>query len=85
MTDEQGDQQRRSTMVQVRRPNHRVPARDLQDSGDEVQEGWLVVGDSLGEQTISVAVDNKAVMMGLAGINAGPKLHQEQPPVCRFE
>ena len=46
VADEQGDQQRRSAMVQVRRPDHLVPVPELQHGGDEFEQGRFVVGDS---------------------------------------
>ena len=72
VADEQGDQQRRSAMVQVRRPDHLVPVCELEHVGEELEQCWFVVGDSLGEQPVSVGVDHNAVMMGFAGVDAGP-------------
>jgi hypothetical protein len=47
MADEQGDQQRRSPVIQVRCPNDRVPSCDFKDAGYELQQGRFVVRDSL--------------------------------------
>ena len=76
MGDEDGDQQRGSAVVQVRRPDDLVPAGEFQDVGDEVQQGRFVVGDFLREEPVSVGVDHDAVMVGFAGIDAGPQFRQ---------
>ena len=72
MTDEQGYQQRRSAMVQIGRPHHLVPASELKNTGHELQQACFIIGDSLGEQTVSVSINHNAVMMGFAGVNTGP-------------
>jgi hypothetical protein len=72
VTDEQGDQQRRPAMVEIGRPHHLVPVRELEHTGEELEQGWFVIGDSLGEQPVSVGVDHNAMMMGFAGVNTGP-------------
>jgi hypothetical protein len=63
-------------VVQVRRPHHLVPACKLKDTGHELQQGGFIVRDALREQKVSVGVDHDAVVVGFAGINAGPKLNQ---------
>jgi hypothetical protein len=45
--EEQRDQQRRTPMIQVRCPDHLITCTKLHDVGDEVQQGWFVVGNSL--------------------------------------
>lgn len=47
VADEQGDQQRRSPMIQVRRPNDRVTSRNVKDAGYELQQRRFVIGNSL--------------------------------------
>lgn len=74
--DEDGDQQRRPAVVQVGRPDDLVPAGEFEDGGDESEQGGFVVGDFLREQTVSVGVDHDAVMMGFAGVDAGPQFRQ---------
>lgn len=46
VTTEQGDQQRRSPMIQVSRPNHIVPVAKFQDVSNELEQGGFFVGDS---------------------------------------
>jgi hypothetical protein len=53
-------------------PDHLVAVAKFQDVGDELQQGWFVVGYFLREQTVSVGVDHDAVMMGFAGVDTGP-------------
>jgi hypothetical protein len=72
VSDEDGDQQRRPSVVQVRCPDDLVPVPEFEDVGDELEQGGFVVRDFLREQTVSVGVDHYAVMMGFAGINTGP-------------
>jgi hypothetical protein len=76
VTDQQGDQQCRSAVIQVGRPDHLIALPKSQDAGNEVQQGRFVVGNFLREQTVSVGVDHNAVMMGFAGIDACPQLRQ---------
>ena len=52
------------------------PSAEIQDGGDELEQGRFVVGDFLREQTVSVGVDHDAVMMGFAGIDTGPQFRQ---------
>lgn len=74
--DEQGDQQRRSAVVQIGRPDDLAVVSEFEDGGDELEQGAFVVGDSLGEQPVSVGVNHDAVMMGFACVNAGPQFRQ---------
>lgn len=39
-------------------------------------QGWFVVGDLLREQTVSVGADHDAVVVGFAGVDAGPQFGQ---------
>jgi hypothetical protein len=49
VSDEQGNQQRRSPVVQVSRPDHVVPSAEFQNGGDELEQCRFVVGDFLRE------------------------------------
>ena len=60
VSHEDGDQQRGAAVVQVRRPEHNVPVGPFQDGGDELKQGWFVVGDFLREQPLSVGIDHDA-------------------------
>ncbi|BCW69276.1 hypothetical protein NicSoilB8_03200 [Arthrobacter sp. NicSoilB8] len=65
MGDEQGDQQRRSAVVQVRRPEDLVPGPEFEDGGDELEQGRFVVGQRL-HGDILPAGDRKDVATAVA-------------------
>lgn len=70
VADGQGDQQRRSPMIQVCRPHHLVTACNVDHASKELEQGWFVIGDSLREQTVS-GVNHNTVVVSFAGINGG--------------
>ena len=63
---EQRDQQRSAAGVQVRRPADLAVARELDHSGDQLEQLGLVVVDLAGQQNAAVAVNDDAVMRALA-------------------
>lgn len=71
----QRDEQRGTTPVEVRRPRHRP--RGIGEGVDLVDEGCddsFGVGDLLRQKPVAVGVDDDAVMVGLAGVDAGEQV-----------
>jgi hypothetical protein len=81
---EHGNQKHRSSMVQVRRPDHIVLVAQCEDGGNGLEQCRFVVGYFLREQMVPISVGHDAVMAAFAGVDTGSYVHEELPPVCRL-
>lgn len=71
----QRDEQRGTTSVEVCRPRHRSRGiGEGVDFVDEVRDDSFVVGDLLRQKPVAVGVDDEAVMVGLAGVDASEQV-----------
>ncbi len=82
VSGEQRDQQGGTAGVQVGRPaDVAVVGGKLDHRADELEEGSLVVLDSLGQQHPSFLVEHDAVVRFLPGVDSGPhSRHVHGPP-----
>ncbi|GAB3569454.1 hypothetical protein GCM10027445_21320 [Amycolatopsis endophytica] len=74
VVDQQRQQQRRASAVEIDRPGCGAFAGEFGNVGEEFQQRRLVVGDSPGQPSFPVGVHHDAMVMRFACVDSGPEL-----------
>jgi len=82
--DEQRNQQRGATRVQVCRPDDLSASADFRDFRDELQQHGFVVLDSPGQQCLPILINYDAVMRPLPRVNSRPHCRHACHPFVAF-
>jgi hypothetical protein len=71
--DQQGDQQGRSTRVEVDRPGELIAVSQRGNGVDQFQQRRFIVGHPSRQQPLPIGIDDHAVVIRFPSINTSPQ------------